>query len=151
MQLATIEFAKNVLNYENANSTEFDENTQDPIITILEGKSKEKDLGGTLRLGNYSCFIKENTKTFNAYRENNIIERHRHRYEFNNSYRSVFESAGMVFSGINVENDLVEIIELPNHKFFIACQFHPELTTKTFKPNPLFNSFVEHAKYLRNE
>lgn len=151
MQLAAIEFARNVLKLDDANSTEFDENTSNPIITILEGKHKEKELGGTLRLGNYECSIQENTKTFSAYEKITIFERHRHRYEFNNEYKSLFEMSGIVFSGINIKNNLVEIIELNNHKFFIACQFHPELTSKTFNPNPLFLSFVDSSKYMRNK
>ncbi|WP_412032605.1 CTP synthase [Malacoplasma muris] len=151
MQLAAIEFARNVLGIVDANSTEFDDNTIEPIITILDGKYKEKDLGGTLRLGNYSCAIKKDTKTFEAYQDSIVFERHRHRYEFNNDYRDIFELNGVIFSGVNVENDLVEIIELQDHKFFIATQFHPELTTKTFTPNPLFNSFVEVTKELKNK
>lgn len=151
MQLAAIEFARNVLNLEDANSSEFDEDTRNPIITILDGKYKEKELGGTLRLGNYNCFVKENTKTFEAYGQTNIVERHRHRYEFNNEYKSLYEMAGMIFSGINIEKDLVEIIELNTHKFFIACQFHPELTSKTFKPNPLFLAFIDSSKYTRSK
>lgn len=149
MQLASIEFARNVLNLTDANSSEFDENTTNPIITIIEGKHKEKNLGGTLRLGNYSCTIKPNTKTFDAYKESIVNERHRHRYEFNNEYINMFEEKGMIFSGINDENNLVEIIELKDHKFFIGAQFHPELTTKTLKPNPLFEKFVDVTKSLK--
>lgn len=148
MQLAVIEFARNVLGIYDANSTEFDDNTTEPVITILDGKYKEKELGGTLRLGNYSCGIKKDTKTFDAYQESVVIERHRHRYEFNNDYRDIFELNGMMFTGINIENDLVEIIELKDHKFFIASQFHPELTSKTFKPNPLFFSFIKTTRVL---
>lgn len=149
MQLACIEFARNVLNLHDANSYEMDENTEHPIFLILEGKYKDKNLGGTLRLGNYDCHIVENTKAYESYQKENVIERHRHRYEFNNDYRAMFEEKGIIFSGINLENNLVEIIELANHKFFIGTQFHPEFTTKTLSPNPLFLSFIDASKYSK--
>lgn len=146
MQLASIEFARNVLGLKDANSTEFDEKTTNPIITILEGKNSDKNMGGTLRLGNYLCSLKENTKAFEAYNKNDVSERHRHRYEFNMDYKDEFEKHGFVFSGINKENNLVEIVEINNHKFFVASQFHPEFTTKTLSPNPLFTSFINYSK-----
>ena len=146
MQLMAIEYARNVLMIEGADSTEFNENTMNPIITILAGKYKDKELGGTLRLGDYKCELVEGTKTYNAYKQKVILERHRHRYEFNNDYIDVFKKCGMVVAGINQENDLVEILELQSHKFFIGCQFHPEFTSKTFSPNPLFFEFLNHSK-----
>lgn len=146
MQLACIEFARNVIGLEDANSTEFDEKTQNPIITIIEGKNSDKNMGGTLRLGNYLCSLKENSKAFNAYKQKEIYERHRHRYEFNSNYKKQFESYGFEFSGINPENDLVEIIELKDHDYFVATQFHPEFTSKTLSPNPLFMSFLEKSR-----
>ncbi|MDE5774994.1 MAG: CTP synthase, partial [Malacoplasma sp.] len=146
MQLACIEFARNVLQIKDANSTEFDENTLNPVITILEGKEKNHNLGGTLRLGNFACQIKPNTKTYSIYQKDEIFERHRHRYEFNSKYTDIFEKNGFVFSGINKEKNLVEIIEIKNHKFFIACQFHAEFTTKILSPNPIFYSFLNAAR-----
>ncbi|MDE5949586.1 MAG: CTP synthase [Malacoplasma sp.] len=146
MQLACIEFARNVLQIKDANSTEFDENTSNPVITILEGKEKDHNLGGTLRLGNFACQIKPNTKTYSIYQKDEIFERHRHRYEFNSKYTDIFEKNGFVFSGINKEKNLVEIIEIKNHKFFIACQFHAEFTTKILSPNPIFYSFLNAAR-----
>lgn len=147
MQLMAIEFARNVLDLKDANSTEFNETTKNPIITLIEGKHKEKEMGGTLRLGNYPCIITENTKTYNAYNKKTILERHRHRYEFNNEYIDIFNQNGLIVSGWNKENELVEILELKSHRFFIACQSHPEFTTKTFEPNPLFFEFIKSAKH----
>ncbi|MDE6562742.1 MAG: CTP synthase, partial [Malacoplasma sp.] len=146
MQLACIEFARNVLQINDANSTEFDENTSNPIITILEGKEKDHNLGGTLRLGNFACQIKPDTKTYSIYKRDEILERHRHRYEFNSKYTDLFEKNGFVFSGINKEKNLVEIIEIKNHKFFVACQFHAEFTTKILNPNPIFYSFLSASR-----
>lgn len=146
MQLASIEFARNVLNIKDADSSEFDENTQNPIITILEGQNKDSNLGGTLRLGNYNCELKDGSKILEIYKRKSIVERHRHRYEFNPKYIDIFEKNGFVFSGINIENNLVEIVEIKNHKFFIATQFHPEFTSKILSPNPIFYSFVDAAK-----
>lgn len=145
MQLACIEFARNVMGIVDANSTEF-EITTNPIITILEGKNSNKNMGGTLRLGNYLCHLTPNTKAYQAYQEETVYERHRHRYEFNSNYKSNFEAHGFVFSGINKEKDLIEIIELKDHKYFLAAQFHPEFTTKVLKPNPLFVSFIKAAR-----
>ncbi|WP_044891181.1 CTP synthase [Malacoplasma penetrans] len=146
MQLASIEFARNVLKMHDADSTEFNENTANPIITILEGKNRETNLGGTLRLGNYNCELKDGSKILEIYKRKSIVERHRHRYEFNPKYMDIFEKHGFVFSGINKENNLVEIIELENHKFFIAVQFHPEFTSKILSPNPIFYSFLNVSK-----
>ena len=142
MQLSVIEFARNVCGLSNANSTEFGK-TNTPIIDIMEDKKNLDNLGGTLRLGNYDCKIKKDTLAFKAYNKVNIKERHRHRYEFNNNYQEILKENGMVFSGINEERDLVEIIELPKNKCFVACQFHPEFKSRPTNPHPLFDVFIE--------
>ena len=143
MQLAVIEFAKNVCKIEDANSTEFNPLCKNPIIDLMSDQKSIINMGGTLRLGNYGCKIAKNTLAFKAYKEENILERHRHRYEFNNKYMDLLKENGMVFSGINEESNLVEIIELSKHKHFIACQFHPEFKSRPTRPHPLFDSFVK--------
>jgi CTP synthase len=140
-QLAIIEFAKNVLKFRDVNSTEFGK-TKNPVIYLLPNQDLN-NLGGTMRLGNYLCSIRKDSLAYNIYKQEKILERHRHRYEFNNSYREQFENAGMVFSGINPKQQLVEILEIPQHKFFIATQFHPEFNSKLEKPSPMFLSFVK--------
>ncbi|QEH62385.1 CTP synthetase [Spiroplasma chinense] len=142
MQIACIEFARNVLGLENAHTTELNPKTNYPIIDIIEGKDREK-IGGTLRLGRYETSLVENTLASKLYNSSTAIERHRHRYEFNNEFKDQFEKAGMVFSGMYDKEDLVEIIEIPSHKFFIASQYHPEFTSRPNKPNPLFMGFVQ--------
>jgi len=141
MQIASIEYARNVLGLQNATSQEFDADTPEPIISLMEGKNKEM-IGGTLRLGLYSCTLKDASKAKAIYGTLEVKERHRHRYEFNNTYREAFENAGFVFSGINTEKNLVEIIELKDHKWFIASQFHPEFSSRPNKCHPLFREFV---------
>ncbi|AGR42525.1 CTP synthase [Spiroplasma diminutum] len=143
MQVACIEFARNVLNLEDANTTELDPNTKNPIIDILHGKNRE-NIGGTLRLGRYITSIKENTLASELYKGKEAIERHRHRYEFNNDFRKQFEENGIIFSGLYLEKDLVEIIEYSKNDFFIAAQYHPEFTSRPNKPNPLFMGFINH-------
>jgi len=145
MQMAVVEYARNVLGYENANSAEMNDNTPHPVITFMEEQKEITDKGGTMRLGGWDCEIKEGTKAFEIYGTNLINERHRHRYEFNNYYLLDFESAGMVASGINPETKLVEIIELPKHPFFVAVQYHPEYKSTVANPHPLFVSFVKAA------
>lgn len=142
MQLAVIEFARNVLNYKDANSTEFNEKTQHPVIDILPEQKEVEDKGGTMRLGQYPCLLKEGTKAFQAYNQEQIRERHRHRYEFNNNYREIMEKNGLRISGIYAEKDLVEIIELIEHPWFVASQFHPEFKSRPNRAHPLFNDFV---------
>ena len=145
MQLATIEFARNVCGLKNASSTEFDPNCQEPVIDVMAGQKdiiKEKKYGGTMRLGAYNCDLKADTRAFNAYKGKTISERHRHRYELNNKYRPVLEKKGLVLAGINPENDLVEIVELKDHPFFVAVQFHPEFKSRPLIPHPLFREFV---------
>ena len=142
MQIASIEFARNVCGYRGANSTEFDKGTKYPIISLLEEQKKIKNMGATMRLGAYPCKLQKKTKSFQAYKKESISERHRHRYEFNDAYRKVFEKKGVIFSGINTKKKLVEILELKNHPWFVACQFHPEFKSKPDKAHPLFQSFV---------
>jgi len=143
MQLAVIEFARNVCKLADCNSTEFDPLCKNPIIDLMSDQKSVINMGGTLRLGNYDCKIKKGTLAYSDYKQENIKERHRHRYEFNNKYMELLASFGMVFSGINEESNLVEIIELPKHKHFIACQFHPEFKSRPTRPHPLFDSFVK--------
>jgi CTP synthase len=142
MQTATIEFARNVCKMEGANSTEMDPDTPYPVIDYLPEQYEGIDMGGTLRLGLYNCNIKEETLAHKAYGKLAIKERHRHRYEFNNIYKQQLEKCGMVFSGTNPETGLVEIVELPNHPFFIACQFHPEFLSRPQRSHPLFREFI---------
>ena len=142
MQLAVIEYARNVLKLEDVNSTEFESTCKTPIIDIMADQKAIINMGGTLRLGNYECHLQEGTMAKKIYNSELILERHRHRYEFNNKYRQAMEEAGLVFSGINDDANLVEIIENPNHPHFIASQFHPEFKSRPTKPHPLFDSFI---------
>ncbi|MGV3704476.1 MAG: CTP synthase [Arcticibacter sp.] len=142
MQCAVVEFARNVLDLKDANSIEMDEQTPFPVISMMEEQKKIKNKGGTMRLGSYVCDLKKGSKAFNIYGKSQISERHRHRYEFNNEFLKKFEDAGMIASGINPENGLVEIVELKNHPFFVAGQFHPELKSTVANPHPLFVNFV---------
>lgn len=142
MQLATVEFARNVLGLKGAHSTELDAKTQYPIIDFLPDQSEGVDLGGTLRLGLYPCKLQEGSKASKAYGKELVYERHRHRYEFNNEYREAMEAAGLVFSGTSPDGRLVEIVELPEKNFFVACQFHPEFVSRPNRPQPLFRDFI---------
>ena len=142
MQCAVVEFGRNVLGLEDAQSTEIDENATNPVISMMEAQKKIKNKGGTMRLGSYACDLKKGSKAAAIYGKNHINERHRHRYEFNNYYLEQYQKAGMIASGINPENNLVEIVELKNHPFFIAGQFHPELKSTVDNPHPLFVNFV---------
>ncbi len=142
MQLAVIEYAKNVLHIEDANSTEIDTNTKNPVISLQRGRATDEDMGGTLRLGLYDCEIKKDTKAFKAYEQNLIQERHRHRYEFNNAYLEQFEKSDMVISGFNTKYQLVEMVELADHPWFVAVQFHPEFLSRPLRPHPLFRDFI---------
>lgn len=143
MQLSLIEIARNVLNYQDANSSEFDANTTHKIIDYLPNQYKGIKLGGTMRLGEYDCHILKDTLAYSLYEKEDIKERHRHRYEFNNQYKKEFEEAGVVFSGINPQTNLCEIIELPSNKYFIACQFHPEFQSRPLQPHPLFKGLIK--------
>ncbi|MEK4876284.1 MULTISPECIES: CTP synthase [Bacillus] len=145
MQLASVEFARNVLGLEGAHSSEIRPDTKYPIIDLLPEQKDVVDLGGTLRLGLYPCKLSEGTKAYEAYKEEVIYERHRHRYEFNNEYREQMEKHGFVFSGTSPDGRLVEIIELKDHPWFVASQFHPEFTSRPTRPQPLFRDFVKAA------
>ncbi len=145
MQLAVAEFMRTLCGFEGANSTEFDNNTDCPIIDLMPEQKDIHQLGGTMRLGSYECELKKNSLAFKAYKTEKIWERHRHRFEFNNAYRAEVEKKGMVISGINPQRDLVEIVELPDHKWFLGCQFHPEFKSRPTAPHPLFVSFIQAA------
>ncbi|MGG3210250.1 CTP synthase [Geobacillus stearothermophilus] len=145
MQLASIEFARHVVGLSGAHSSEFDPNTPHPIIDLLPEQKDVEDLGGTLRLGLYPCKLQEGTLAYAAYGDEVIYERHRHRYEFNNQYRHLLEEHGFVFSGTSPDGRLVEIIELKDHPWFVAAQFHPEFTSRPTRPQPLFREFVKAA------
>ena len=146
MQMSVIEFARNVLNLKDAHSTEMNEKTPDPVIDLMETQKEVTAKGGTMRLGSYPCEIKKGTLAETIYGGTAITERHRHRWEFNNAYLEKFEQAGMVASGKNPETGLVEIVELPNHPFFIGVQYHPELKSTVENPHPLFVHFIKAAK-----
>jgi CTP synthase len=143
MQMAVVEFARNVCGLEKANSTEFDGETPYPVIDFLPEQKKIIDKGGTMRLGAYPCALEKDTRAFDAYGRLEISERHRHRYEFNNNYRDLFVEQGMVISGTSPDGGLVEIMELKNHPWFLGCQFHPEFKSKPLQPHPLFTRFIE--------
>lgn len=145
MQCAVIEFGRNVLKLEHANSTEMDPETPHPVIDIMEAQKKISNKGGTMRLGAYPCTIQPDTRAREVYETSEIRERHRHRYEFNNHYLDQYRNAGMVTSGINRQDDLVEIIELPGHPWFVGIQFHPEYKSTVANPHPLFVHFVKAA------
>jgi CTP synthase len=146
MQMAVIEFARNVLGMKDAHSTEMNVNTPDPVIDLMEEQKKITAKGGTMRLGAYSCDLKPGTLARKIYEKDTISERHRHRWEFNNNYLQTFEKAGMVASGKNKESGLVEIVELPSHPFFIGVQYHPELKSTVENPHPIFVHFVKAAR-----
>jgi len=152
MQTAVVEFSRNVCKLQ-ANSTEFDADIKDPVIYLMERwynhrtgrieeRTKESQMGGTMRLGAYPCIIKEYTHAFNAYAAKEISERHRHRYEFNNKYRDMLTQHGLVISGTSPDGELVEMVELKDHPWFLGCQFHPEFKSKPIKPHPLFKAFI---------
>ena len=150
MQCAVIEFARNVLNFKDAHSSEFDQETIHPVIDLMEDQKKIDKKGGTMRLGRFLCSLEEGTKAYEAYGSGEIFERHRHRYEFNNSYKEKLQEKGMIFSGMNPQNNLVEIVELKNHPWFVAAQFHPELKSRPNRPHPLFRDFIKAAVDNRN-
>ncbi|KAA0993149.1 CTP synthase [Dyadobacter aurulentus] len=145
MQMAVIEYARNVIGWQNAHSVEMDNTTDHPVIHLMEDQKDVSNKGGTMRLGAYACRIKKDTLASRIYGKTNISERHRHRYEFNNKYLKDFEGKGLLATGINPENDLVEMVELPSHPFYIGVQFHPELKSTVMNPHPLFVNFVKAA------
>lgn len=146
MQVACIEFARHVCQLPDAMSEEFDTQTPHPIIHLMSDQTDVVNKGGTMRLGQYPCDIQPNTRLHALYNAPLVHERHRHRYEFNNHYQSTFEANGMVFSGICPTNQCVEVVELPDHPFFLACQFHPEFQSRPLRPHPLFHGFVQSAR-----
>ena len=143
MQLAVIEFARNVCGIKDADSTEFNSLCENPVIDLMADQKNIINMGGTLRLGNYECTLKKGTLAYEDYKQEKIKERHRHRYEFNNKYKEILEKKGLVFSGINEASNLVEIIENPKLRHFIGCQFHPEFKSRPTKCHPLFDSFIK--------
>jgi CTP synthase len=148
MQLATVEFARNVAGLADAHTTEINSKTENPVIDIMPDQEKlmqENRYGGSMRLGAYPCKLIKDTKAFAAYGQENISERHRHRFEFNNKYRQILSEKGLVISGINPERDLVEIVELKDHPFFVGVQFHPEFKSRPLNPHPLFREFIRSA------
>ncbi|MDR2424230.1 MAG: CTP synthase [Prevotellaceae bacterium] len=152
MQCSVIEFARNVLGLKEANSTEINLKTPEPVIDLMEEQKYVIDKGGTMRLGGYPCILKKNSKVYEAYKINEISERHRHRYELNNKYLDQLESNGMTATGCNPETNLVEIIEIPSHRWFVGVQFHPEYKSTVLNPHPIFVSFVGAAlKYSKIE
>jgi len=159
MQIAVIEFARNILGFKNANSTEFNPKTKFPVIGLVtewkdksgntEYRDDSSDLGGTMRLGGQTCILRKSSLSHKLYKDNKIIERHRHRYEFNPEYRKILNSKGMLISGTSEDGKLVEMIEIKNHPWFIGCQFHPEFTSNPRDGHPLFNNFVSKALKLK--
>jgi CTP synthase len=146
MQCAVIEFGRNVLGLEGAHSTEFNKSTPYPVIDMMEIQKQISGLGGTMRLGAYPCKLEPGSHIMDIYKAENISERHRHRFEFNNEYLDMYRKAGMMPVGINEKDNLVEIVELTGHPWFIGVQFHPEFKSTVAHPHPLFVSFVKAAK-----
>jgi CTP synthase len=156
MQVAVIEFARNVAHLEHAHSTEFDKNTPNPVIALItewttssgeiQRRTEQSDLGGTMRLGGQPCHLAEGTKVRELYGKDVIVERHRHRYEFNNYYLQTLQDAGLKVSGKSADDSLVEVIEIPDHPWFVACQFHPEFTSTPRDGHPLFSGFIKAAR-----
>lgn len=149
MQCAVIEFARNVLQFKGANSVEMAANTHYPVIDMMEEQKKISNMGHTMRLGNYPCHLKPNSKIYEAYGKADVEERHRHRYEFNNKYLADFEKAGMIATGINPDSNLVEVVEIPSHPFFVGVQFHPEYASTVESPSPIFIAFVKAAAHIK--
>jgi CTP synthase len=144
MQMMVIEFARNVLGYHDANSSEMDTQTPHNVIDMMEEQKSITELGGTMRLGAYDCELVKGSRTYEAYGEKSLIsERHRHRYEFNNAYKDEYESNGMKCVGINPASDLVEIVEIPEKRWYIGTQFHPEYSSTVLHPHPLFMDFIK--------
>jgi CTP synthase len=143
MQVMVIEFGRHVLGSESVNSTEFNHNTSHPVIDLLPEQGSITEMGGTMRLGLYPCKLVPGTIAAEAYNQELVQERHRHRYEFKNTYREIMGENGMIFSGLSPDDRLVEIVEFANHPFMVGCQFHPEFLSRPNKPHPLFRAFME--------
>jgi len=150
LQMAVVEYSRTVLGLQGANSLEFDEKTPHPVVTLMESQVPVQDKGGTMRLGAYRCVLKNGSLAGKLYAKDEVQERHRHRYEVNNAYRGKLQERGLVFSGHNPELNLVEMIELNDHPFFVGCQFHPELKSRPFAPHPLFAGFIRAALDARD-
>jgi len=151
MQCAAIEFARNACGLKKANSTEFDKSTPAPVISLMEEQKRVKGMGATMRLGAYPCKLKKGTKSYEAYGKEKISERHRHRYEFDTHYKRSMEKQGLVISGASPDLRLVEMIEVVDHPWFVACQFHPEFKSKPDDCHPLFRNFVRAALISQKE
>ena len=151
MQVMCIEYARNVLLLDDANSSEFDRSTPDPVIDLMNEQRAITDMGGTMRLGEYPCVLEPKSLAAQAYQRPEILERHRHRFEFNNDYRDVFVANGVCFSGLSPDGVLVEIAELQDHPFMLGCQFHPEFLSRPNRPHPLFSAFIQAAAEYRDE
>lgn len=151
MQIAVIEYARNVLGYKDANSSELNPDTTHPVIDLMPEQRDVEDLGGTMRLGLYPCKVTPNTLAQKVYNSDLIYERHRHRYEFNNFYRNEITDKGMVISGQSPDDKLVEMVEIPNHPWYIGVQFHPEFKSRPNRPHPLFASFIKAALDKKNK
>jgi len=145
MQCAVIEYARHMCGLKGANSTEFDPQTPHPVIDFIESQRTIKDKGGTMRLGAYPCRLNTRSKSFKQYQNEHISERHRHRYEVNNEYLPQLTKNKLIVSGIYEEKNLVEIVEIPNHPWFVGCQFHPEFKSRPTQPHPLFDGFIKAA------
>jgi CTP synthase len=145
MQMAVIEFSRNVLGMSDAFSTEMKKNCKSPVINLMESQKEVTEKGGTMRLGAWDCTVAKNSKTYDAYQSAQISERHRHRYEFNNEYLEAIENAGMKATGINPKTSLVEVVEIPNHPWFVGVQYHPEYKSTVLNPHPLFVDFIKAA------
>lgn len=146
MQIVSIEFARNVLGIQDADSAEMNPSCKNPVIDLMDAQKEITEMGGTMRLGAYACEVKENSNLYRAYGKTKIEERHRHRYEFNNEYLKQYEEAGMIATGINPETNLVEVVEIPEHKWYVGVQYHPEYKSTVLNPHPLFVSFVDAAQ-----
>jgi len=146
MQIAVIEFARNVLGLDGANSAELDPSTPYPVVDLMLDQKNVKELGGTMRLGQYPCMLDEKSKSFGVYKKHSISERHRHRYEINNEYRDQFVKNGMILAGLSPDEHIVEMVEIADHPWFVACQFHPEFKSRPNRPHPLFLGFVKASK-----
>ena len=151
MQIAIIEFARNVLGYADANSAEINPETTHPVIDIMPEQKNVEEMGGTMRLGQYPCVLNPESKSYGLYGASMIYERHRHRYEVNNDYREDLLNHGVLFAGTSPDNHIVEMMEIPEHPWYVACQFHPEFKSRPNKPHPLFRGFVTAAAKHKKE
>ncbi|NIX15073.1 MAG: CTP synthase, partial [Candidatus Dadabacteria bacterium] len=150
MQMALVEYSRNVCSIAGAHTIEYEDDVSNPVVHLMEDQKSVDNKGGTMRLGAYPCIVKDDTIAFRAYKTNNISERHRHRYEVNNKYRKRLEKKGLIFSGVSPDENLVEMIEIKEHPWFLGCQFHPEFKSTPLSPHPLFVDFIKSASQLNN-